>query len=86
MGQAKRRGMKLHQEIYENNYIYAQKNMGAKLVHLKGGPKHKVLCGADNILAFFKPVSGWPICKKCMKIYNTQINQTRKLSRQNSTE
>ena len=65
--------MEKHEEIYKNNCLYSQKSEGAKIVHIWSGEMGRNLCGIDYMLAYFMPVAGWSICRKCEKIYNRKL-------------
>lgn len=58
------------QEIRDNGYTYSQKAEGTRVVHLWSDILGKNLCGVNYMLAYFKPIEGWPVCKKCLKSYH----------------
>ena len=58
------------QEFKDNKYVYSQKAEGTKVAHLWSDVLGKNLCGVSYMLAYFKPIDGWQLCKKCLKIYH----------------
>ena len=66
--------MKKHEEIYLNHCMFSQKREGSKIAHIWSDELDKNLCGIEYMLAYFKPVAGWIICPKCLKIYNQSFH------------
>lgn len=60
-------------EAYSNHYLFSQKKEGLNIAHIWSDKLQKNLCGIDHMLAYFKPVEGWCICKKCEKIYDKEL-------------
>ena len=56
--------------------MFSQKRENSKIAHIWSDELQKNLCGIDYMLAYFKPIGGWLICKKCLKIYNQSLEPT----------
>lgn len=55
-------------ELKQNRLLLSVKE-NQKIAHIWSDDLEKNLCGIDYMYAYFKPVDGWDICRKCSDVY-----------------